>query len=120
MRRPTRVCSQCACTYPAPRRGPLGRFCSMSCARRARHLREYAKLDLAPRPCRTCGTLFKPTGPLNVCCSARCRQRSRCLKLEPRICLACQGVFQPKRNRTRYCSNACAQKAYRVRLKARL
>jgi hypothetical protein len=65
-----RVCEWCGERYEA--RAKHARYCSQLCASRA-NAQKNRRLDIQPRPCESCGTIFRPRpGSAGRFCSRAC------------------------------------------------
>lgn len=114
--RVTLTCEHCRTTFV--RQASRARnFCSHACA-------NAGAVRHPVRPCRICGTSFKPKfsgAKLRECCSRACGSRLASLtksRWEPIVvrvhfahCDCCTRLFRSAQSRARYCSSACRQTA---------
>jgi hypothetical protein len=74
-------------------------------------------LDLPPKTCRQCGSVFAPTYGHQVVCSQGCRFDECQAKLKgatPRTCKGCGAVFESTAPR-QWCDSICTSRFYRLR-----
>lgn len=70
---PERTCPGCKTTFKAWRSDQ--KYCTSDCGNRYRARRAYVYVDLSPRPCTRCGTVFTPKQSSSTLCSRLCSQR---------------------------------------------
>jgi len=102
------TCEQCNRLYE-PTHYRRVQFCSRTCA----NARPRAKpvCGILPRPCRQCGTVFKPhhRGQPGVFCSKRCAGLGKTKVRPAKTCPNCSRVFRSLTPR-QFCSPSCANR----------
>jgi 5-methylcytosine-specific restriction endonuclease McrA len=70
---PERTCPGCETTFKAWRSDQI--HCTPECGNRRRAKLNRTPVDLSPRPCERCGTVFTPKQSTSVFCSRLCSRR---------------------------------------------
>lgn len=111
---PGQTCDECRATYTAHRRN--SRFCSKSCASRAR-MKARPAVDYPNRICVGCGVVWRaPPSNQSDFCSGECRKQHFAKKRE-RTCLVCSTLFhaQSSDSMKKTCSRECLKLLLRGR-----
>lgn len=110
-----RVCKRCK-RYFLPKKGTLGRVCSVDCPGIASGQKPTERRDRQKRVCEHCGRTYRPLdGSRKRFCSRRCvGLAQRRPPTPPRLCETCRLAFVPGPNtQGRFCSRQCAGVALR-------